>query len=73
MKGKLLVILIALLVCIMFYNCKQRERVPLNSIDLEVKIKRFDSALFSVKEVMMSLLIPSPRSTVHFFLFFAKV
>ncbi len=51
MKGKLLVILIAFLLGLAFFNCKQRDSVPLNSIDLEIKIKRLDKALFSTKEV----------------------
>lgn len=51
MKGKMFVILMLLLISFLFFNCNQRERVPLNSFDLEVKIKRFDSALFTGKEV----------------------
>jgi hypothetical protein len=50
MKGKFLkrTILFSVIVVSILFSCKRGDRIPLDSIDVEINVKRFDKDLFSI-------------------------
>ncbi len=49
-KAKILIIILAtLVICFNSCTCRHEPKIPLASIDIEIKVKRFDQDLFGIK------------------------